>query len=500
MSFPDRKDEVARGGRRSAMKATRARTRSEEGNPSSPLIPNSPGRRSSLSSRTTPQGYFTSLEDIDLALFLNLMILEAEHNLLSDPQKATLEQIKKDREFREVFLSASSCRRHVYIFRRSDMLEQPVIPELRGLAESTSKAGSLRIYLGMDSLKFLMVWLSGSLNEGKYCNDTYNRKTVNTCVELFENFLQMRKDSDGDFKAFGKEFTKLQNQLDAEIRDLKTKKPPNFEEKIKWLETKKEEASRMKDFNFLRIDEHSKPDNFLLDLRNAFVVANKLCNVFERIKYLPQIKDLWSGAIKKETLDIIKAEDRELFSGIMKCRKDFIEYTSDILLEALKERTMSMDDINSRITERFAVSIKELSSAARKYMPVEELSADSQSPLAEATAGAAVPPPIPEVAADQFDDLLRVVSEVFKDEENPDALNDGEAVAAGIPELSPAESQGVKDVVPEDFKFALARAESFDQELADLLANRSDISSTTNTVNAVDATKVVPTTLIPSKK
>ncbi len=340
----------------------------------------------SLSGRTSiPQkhSYFTS--EIDLGLFDGFMVLEAEHNLLTDPQKAILEQIKKDRDFHEVFLSASSCRRHVYIFRRSDLLKQSTIPGLQELAKSTSTEDNLRVYLKTDALKFLMLWVSGSLNEGKYRNDTYNRKTVNTCVDLFKNFLQMIGVTSGNPEAFGKEFGKLQNTLDNEIKALRKEAAQNFEEKIKWLETKKEQANRMKEFRFLRITPDSKPDEFLLDLKSAFVVVNKLCSVFERIKQLPAIKELWSDAIKKETLDIIKQEDRDLFSDIMKCRKDFIEFTCDVLLEDLRNRTATIDEVNGRITERFAPAVKELSLVARKIISSEKLSPDlPASPLVRA--------------------------------------------------------------------------------------------------------------------
>jgi len=311
------------------------------------------------------------------------LILEAEADRLSQEQKSLLEQIKTDPKFSLDFLSASSCRRHVYFFRNAQVAADSTIPALQELAgHSITDSPNLRIYFAKDVLKFLLLWVSGSLNEGKYCNDTYNRKTVNTCVELFEKFLAIRDEVKSltlgsapetkhkDLgKAFGKKFTLLQNSIDKEIQALRATQPTpsNLEEKVKWQTTKKEEASRMKEFGFLRSIESSSAHEFDEQLKNIFVVVNTLCTFLEQTKQLNGLKQLWSGVIKKENLDALKEANTELFKEIIRCRKEFLSSTADDLLQTL-DNSLTVEEVRQKAFEKFSKRISELSVAAKKTL------------------------------------------------------------------------------------------------------------------------------------
>ncbi len=140
--------------------------------------------------------------------------------------------------------------------------------------------------------------------------------------------------------------------------------------KIKWLKTKREEANRMKEFNFLRsIDSHSA-ESFYTQLQHIFAFVNDFCYTLERMKQLPELKGLWSAPIKKDTLDKFKEDDRSdgsLFSSILECRKDFIEFFVNGFIgrnAALMEGAIAK--FGERIAELTASAYKNLEEATEE--------------------------------------------------------------------------------------------------------------------------------------
>ena len=146
------------------------------------------------------------------------------------------------------FLPASSCTRHVYLMRKSDIaasnnvvLKQPV---LKGIEED-----KIHVHSGNAAMKHLVEWFAGGLNEGKYYHDTYNRKTVQYSFQSHHNLCTIPQFAEVRIPEINDEIAALSLQL-AEAKEKAVKEAiESLEAKIKWLEVEKKEIKRIEGFN-----------------------------------------------------------------------------------------------------------------------------------------------------------------------------------------------------------------------------------------------------------
>ena len=106
---------------------------------------------------------------------------------------------------------ASTCARHVYIFKKSDVEASEYVQEI-----FSNRDGEYKTYSNEEAYKFLLTWYVGGKNEKKFLQDTYNPKTVSIIFDVFANLVR-----------YGMNETMIQNKLTdlaAQVAELKKEK------------------------------------------------------------------------------------------------------------------------------------------------------------------------------------------------------------------------------------------------------------------------------------
>jgi len=120
----------------------------------------------------------------NIAKFQSIVSSLAILELSSDDEinPALMDHIKKLPHF-----PASTCKRHVYVFRRQDIESSKFIHEI-----FYNDQGEYKTYLAQEGYKFLLTWYIGGKNKEKFLQDTYNVKTVDIIFNVFENLIKCK--------------------------------------------------------------------------------------------------------------------------------------------------------------------------------------------------------------------------------------------------------------------------------------------------------------------
>ena len=300
---------------------------------------------------------------IDDHQFDNLLILEAETDLVGESQRDILAEIQDARNNTIPFFPASSCRRLIFIFQKSD-ISREITPRLFDfINKDATIRDTMKIYEGKDGLAFLTMWLSGGLNIRKYHHDTYNKKTANISFDTYKELLNIlslcRRDSE---KKFSSVTSDMIDTIDLKMRSLGSETSD-----YGWLKSEKDETIRMRRIGVNRFRDESHQAEFSSLLDGAQKISNFLCYIFEKIKTLPEIKELWSEAITKSKLELMHTTNRGLFDDIISCRKRFVGYVAKSLVVA--SESIAPHDIKKNLLrflpDDMTTEIATLSSMAR---------------------------------------------------------------------------------------------------------------------------------------
>jgi hypothetical protein len=295
------------------------------------------------------------------------------------------------------FFPASSCNRHVYIFDIRS-IDPDKTPNLYEAIQSGYKDFRLKIYTGAkEGLVFLLSWVSGGLNKGKHYQDTYNRKTVNLSLQAYLKLIEAYKTCE-THKEFQEFYRKILTGIDSDKAKLEKLKedsastemsssasisttsesssssndsanssraptPSNIEDNIKWLETSRKETKRIKEFNINRFSDDISREGFVNFITETFKVVDLLCSTLETTKHQYSAK-LWSGNIKKESLEQLKESDLDLFKRIIDCRTDFVSSITEFLVDGAIEKTLTRPSLQKKVEDEFAARIEELNKEA----------------------------------------------------------------------------------------------------------------------------------------
>ena len=244
-------------------------------------------------------------------------------NKNSDMAKA-IQELTGNTNINVPFVPLSTCNRHVYVLSKDLLLrefqsENNNLPILSKLFNSGSRDDTFQIYKGDEAMKWVTTWVSGSLNKGKYCQDTYNKKTVIDRLDIFSKL------SNGDNSKKRQEIcNELREKINKEVEGINVTEK-NSDEKLKWLKEKRENIKSVNDLNPYRILDEQDRNAFCNYVGTIFNMASRITSGLEALKNSDQIKPLWSGLIKKENLDVIKEENVELFKEVMDTRTSFAE-------------------------------------------------------------------------------------------------------------------------------------------------------------------------------
>lgn len=333
---------------------------------------------------------------MDLECIDNLIIVEIDGSHRPDSIESRFTQeLKKKESPTTIFFPASSCNRHVYIFDRRSLRESET-PTLCEAITRQIQDERFRVYQQKEGLRFLLSWVAGGLNKGKYFNDTYNRRTVESCLTGYLKLMILYKTHEQG-RDFDLAYNKMLGEIDREIKDIQLlkeesadEKPPSpdtpnsdssasssksttpsFDDRMKWLQTHREEIKRIKDFSLNRFSDEDSRDNFTSFIETIFKATGLLCTIFENTKYQSFIKALWSGSIRKESLEIIKENDKDFFEEIIKCRTDFIAFTTRVLVDSALEKTLTKEGLESLLEKQFKERIETISEKAEALLSVK---------------------------------------------------------------------------------------------------------------------------------
>lgn len=237
---------------------------------------------------------------------------------------------------RAEFFPASSCKRHVYILRKSDLEEslksaRDKDKKFLEVELKEKKYDNLNIYFGNDALIFLIKWISGSLNESKFFQDTYNKKTVEIGFNCFKSLYP--------------------GKASLEAKELKPDTREESSDREGWIKLEAEESKRIK--SFFR-DKLLHEDRGLVPyLEKIFTLTKLLSSVLQSLKESPEFKGLWAGNITKLTLSKAAKEDSEFFTEVLECRKKFVDLSANSIFNA-SFKFESKEDIKSEASVKLS--------------------------------------------------------------------------------------------------------------------------------------------------
>lgn len=261
------------------------------------------------------------------------------------------------------YFPASSCQRHVYLLKKSDVEKYFALMEADVKYKFTPQdKAARRILLGLENhhnltthsaeaaMTYLTKWIAGGLNRQKYLQDTYNVKTVTIGFECFKT-LSLPGGSD----SLAARKLAIEGEV-AKITDPKS-------ERASWLKEEKEEIDRV--VKFFNPKALQKNGDFVTYLGRVFEVAIKLSSVLHSLKELPTMKALWSADITKLTLSIAEKKDVTFFQRVIECRTEFID-TAVAALTTYSTELVAKEDLRSATMKHLRNLEERISDLARK--------------------------------------------------------------------------------------------------------------------------------------
>lgn len=218
------------------------------------------------------------------------------------------------------FYPASSCKRHVYMLRKSD----------------------LQNYLDLISKD------DEENPDVKFLNEVLGR-------EKYKDLAALRAKAESEEKA-------------SEGQARAAKPSTSLSDKINWIKSELEELRRVE--TFFAAKDLKKESSLIPYLESVFNVANRLSSALQSLKELPEFKNLWSGNITKLSLTKAQKEDNNFFTSVMHCRKSFIDEATPALYSAAL-LVESNDDIKTEAKQHLtstliAEEIEKLGAIAKK--------------------------------------------------------------------------------------------------------------------------------------
>lgn len=264
--------------------------------------------------------------------FDRLVIINADMNL---GDRAMLEAIKTQSHF--LFCPLSTCNRYVIMFNLND-LQDGVMDALKAKIRSKEQTIGTQYMTSDEAMIFLSRWRSGTLHKGRYLNDPFNAKTIQTSFDVYCDIVGLVSNSP-TVPEFDAGCRLARRDIEREISALAA----DQEDAHKWLKTKKEELDRIRDL--MRPVAYTPGKNgerritpsleTMSLFRDAFEISSVLCGHFEKNKQKSEpIKFLYSERFGEVILkadpnpDLKKVKpgqelkpDHELFGECMTLRE-----------------------------------------------------------------------------------------------------------------------------------------------------------------------------------
>lgn len=338
----------------------------------------------------------------------NLLILEMEVDESSEEEIQLMEKIKEELRSRgnslTCFIPAASCKRHVFLFdqERIDPHSTPLLHEVI----SHNDAEFLKIHRGNEAVKFLSQWCAGTLNKGKYYNDTYNAKVVRGAVDIYKDLMELATScsSNEEFLAKTKEKEELVKAKIAELRAAAEEKDGvqkiRLIDEANWEKLHLGQIEMARGFSIFKFSRNEDSRGFASMIEKIFITdVNPAVRVLRGAIQSTEANELWSNNASKPNLERMKKRDRALFEDILNFRYRYSCEVANAILDCMNHK-VSWSEMPKLIAAKVAkekhTEIVELSERAREFVAKE---AGSVSLAAEAGPPTAVSPVVISAAA-----------------------------------------------------------------------------------------------------